>query len=223
MRTSTSAGVAAALLLSLAACTLPGAGSGSSPPPPSTTTATSPDQAPSSASTSASATASPGGGSPSTAAPTPAGTVQPAGPDQLGEVVATRTGSKDGSKIQLQLHPVLRDGSTAHVNVVLESEDPVEDRIQIGTMFSDGDREAADSTGFSVDGFQLVDGKNSKLHLVASDGAGHCLCTRSTESVFLRAGAPLILSATFAAPPVDVAAVDVRIPGFGTVRGVPVQ
>ena len=81
----------------------------------------------------------------------------------------------------------------------------------------------SDSTGDAADGLQLVDGKNAKLYLVASDGQGRCLCSRNLSNLFLDYGNPVPLSASFAAPPADITAVQVRIPGFGTVKNVPVQ
>ena len=74
-----------------------------------------------------------------------------------------------------------------------------------------------------MDGIQLVDGKHSKLYLVASDGDGTCLCSRGLSAVFLDSGEPLLLSATYAAPPADVTAVDVRVPNFGIITNVPVS
>ena len=90
-------------------------------------------------------------------------------------------------------------------------------------MLSDEDYGSSDNTGLAADGLSLVDVKNSKLYLVASDGAGTCLCSRGLSGVFLSRNLPAIFSATFAAPPADITTVDMRIPTFGTVRNVPVQ
>ena len=87
--------------------------------------------------------------------------------------------------------------------------------VQIAGLLSDSDNTASDATGDAADGLQLVDGKNAKVYLVASDGKGRCLCTRSLNSLFLDPGYPVVLSATFAAPPADVTAIQVRIPHFG--------
>ena len=75
----------------------------------------------------------------------------------------------------------------------------------------------------AADGLRLVDGKNAKLYLVASDGNGTCVCTGDLNGVFLEDDVPQLFSATFAAPPGDLTTVDVRVPTFGTVKGVPVQ
>jgi hypothetical protein len=226
MRTAAAASLTAVLFASLTACSLPGSEPATSPPaaePPASAPAEPSGSAPAATAAGSPAASAPASTTSSPAAPSPASPDQSAGADQLGEVVATRTGSKDGSSIELQLHPVLRNGSTAHVNLVLTTDASKEDRIQLVGLFSDGDSRASDRTSWAADGIQLVDGKNAKLHLVASDGDGQCLCSRNLVATFLEAGAPLVISATFAAPAADVADVDVRIPGFGVVRGVPVQ
>ena len=122
----------------------------------------------------------------------------------------------------MQLSPVRRDGAVSHLNFTLSL--PVtEQQAQLSTALGDGDGKAADSTYDTVDGVQLVDGKNSKLYLAASDGKGSCLCSRGLSSVFLRDDVPVLFTVTYAAPPADVTAVDVVMPRFGTVEGVPVQ
>ena len=137
--------------------------------------------------------------------------------------MATRTSANDGKKMTLTLYPLQRDGRTSHLNFTLTSPGSKADRIQIAQLLSDKNYSSIDSTAFAADGLQLIDGKNAKLYLVASDGKGQCLCARGLEGVFLQGSAPVLFSATFAAPPADVMQVDVRIPSFGTVKSVPVQ
>ena len=155
--------------------------------------------------------------------PTPADPSQPSAPDQLGDPVVTRTSAADGEKVELALYPVVRDDRVSHVNMVLSVPDEDADRVQVASLLADGDYSAGDTTGDTADGLQLVDGKNAKLYLVASDGKGRCLCSRNLNSMFLDYGNPVLLSASFAAPPADVTAIQVRIPNFGTVKNVPVQ
>jgi len=155
--------------------------------------------------------------------PTPADPDQPAGPDQLGDPVITRTSAVDGEKVRLTLYPVVRDGSVSHLTLVLSAPEEDAERVQIGQLLSDANTTTSDTTGDAADGLQLVDGKNAKLYLVASDGKGRCLCSRNLSNLFLDYGNPVLLSAAFAAPPADVNAVQVRIPHFGTVKNVPVQ
>ena len=205
MRRRTVLGLVIALVLCAAGC-----GLGETPPAVPPTTAPSNDP---SASSDPSASIQ----------PTPADPSQPSAPDQLGNPVVTRTSAADGEKVQLALYPVVRDDRVSHINMVLSVLDEDADRVQVSSLLADGDYSAGDTTGDTTDGLQLVDGKNAKLYLVASDGKGRCLCSRSLNSMFLDYGNPMLLSASFAAPPADVTAIDVRIPNFGTVKNVPVQ
>lgn len=155
--------------------------------------------------------------------PTPADPSQSGGPDQFGQPVVTRTSVADGEKVQLTLYPVVRDGRVAYVNLVLSVPDEDAKSVQIGQLLGDANNAASDASGDTADGLQLVDGKNAKLYLVASDGKGQCLCSRNLSNLFLDYGNPVPLSASFAAPPADITAIQVRIPNFGTVKNVPVQ
>ncbi|SEP82256.1 hypothetical protein [Microlunatus flavus] len=211
MQTSVHARLAAAALATLALTAGCGVlGGGSSP-----STAPAPSDPPAS---SAGAPASP-----TEAQPSPADPSASAGTDQLGQPFATREGGFDGQKVRVRLYPVLREGTVSHVNLVLSSPATGSDHVQVAEMLSDHNADAGDKDPFAADGLTLVDGKNAKLYLVASDGAGTCLCSKGFSSVFLEDDAPLLVSATFAAPPADVTTVDVRIPTFGTVKGVPLQ
>ena len=78
--------------------------------------------------------------------------------------------------------------------------EPTKGQFQVADTFGDKNYSSSDFSGHTVDGIQLVDGKHSKLYLVASDGDGDCLCSRGLSSVFLDGGEPLLLSATYAAP-----------------------
>ncbi|MFF3438746.1 hypothetical protein [Streptosporangium sp. NPDC002721] len=71
----------------------------------------------------------------------------------------------------------------------------------------------------TVDGVHLVDTKNAKKHLVATDADGKCLC--SSGLVTIDRDRSVVFSATFAAPPADVNAMDVFIPLAGTFTDVP--
>lgn len=224
MRRTTAAGLTAMLLLAGAGCGALGGGSDtpSAEPPASLAPSASQQSAPgtpSSGAQTSAGTVSPGAtGVPAvTPSPVPADPSATAGGDQLGEVVATRTSSKSGQPVTMTLYPVLRDGATAHVNLALSSPVDDDDRVQIASMLSDGDSDSSDRSVWAADGLQLVDGVNSKVHLVASTGQGECLCSRELQGVFLAVDAPVLFSATFAAPPPDVTSVDVRVPGFGTV------
>jgi len=225
MRSAAAVSLVAVLALSAASCSLPGSGGGDDPAataPPAGAPASEPAaSAPASA---ASPAASTPPADPTAAAPTPADPNQPPAGDQLGQVVATRTSASDGDKVVLRLYPVQRDQTTSHVNLTLSSGSASStDSVSINQMLSDGNSSSSDKSPWTADGLQLVDGKNSKLYLVASDGQGQCVCSRELIAVRLKNGAPVLISGTFAAPPADVTSVDVRIPSFGVVKNVPVQ
>ena len=203
MHPRTVLGLVIALVLAAAGCSL-----GDPPPAVPTTSA---------------ASSTPSSDPSASIQPTPADPSQPSAPDQLGDPVVTRTSAADGEKVELALYPVVRDGRVSHVNMVLSVPDEDADRVQVSSLLADGDYSAGDTTGDTADGLQLVDGKNAKLYLVASDGKGRCVCSRNLNSMFLDYGNPMLLSASFAAPPTDVTAIHVRIPNFGTVKNVPVQ
>ena len=205
--------VALAALVLAAGCSLPGVGGGSS-----TSSAPDPSEPPASSPTSAGTAAA----SPPAGQPTPADHGAPSGAAPLGEVFATRTSAMGGVKVTLQLYPLQRDGSVSHLNLTLSA--PATGTAgQVTQLLSDSNPKAGDSESDAADGIQLVDGKNSKLYLVASDGNGTCLCSRSLGRTFLEDDLPVLVTATFAAPPADVGTVDVVVPSFGTVKGVPVQ
>lgn len=227
MRTSTTVALVAMLTLTGAGCTLPGVG-GSSSPPPAAPSASAPASAPASAESTgtvpsaSSAASSPTDTGSAASDPTPADPSQPSAGDQLGRVVARRTSATNGRTLTLNLYGVERNGATSHVNFTASSPATGGGQGQVTDLFSDGNFTSIDKEGDAADGLQLVDGKNAKLYLVASDGRGQCLCSRNLSNVFLRNNLPVLFSATFAAPPAGVTQVDVRIPNFGTVKNVPV-
>lgn len=67
---------------------------------------------------------------------------------------------------------------------------------------------------------ELVDAANGRVHRVARDASGGCVCSDPDPALVLRPGDTVELSATFAAPPEDVRAMDVRVPLAGTFTGV---
>ncbi|QUX28012.1 hypothetical protein KGD83_22490 [Nocardiopsis akebiae] len=69
---------------------------------------------------------------------------------------------------------------------------------------------------------ELVDAANGGVHRVARDSSGGCVCSDPDPALVLRPGDSVELSATFAAPPEEVRAMDVRVPLAGTFTGVSV-
>ena len=159
-------------------------------------------------------------GSPSSAGQTPAPTVGTPSAQPSAQVVATRTSTDEGVPLTIELYPLVRNGNLTELNLTLRADS--EDKYQVADIFADNNYQSSDFSGHTVDGIQLVDGKNSKLYLVASDGKGNCLCSRGLASVFIADNEPVLLSATYAAPPPDVTEMSVRIPSFGVITNVPV-
>jgi hypothetical protein len=95
----------------------------------------------------------------------------------------------------------------------------------LGWQVSDffGDTGAPGGTGLAVNGVYLLDTKNNKRHLVATDSNGRCVCSSNLAATFVQTGQTVVLSATFAAPPGDVGSVHVHVPHAGTFRDVPVR
>ncbi|MDT0327480.1 hypothetical protein [Nocardiopsis lambiniae] len=72
-----------------------------------------------------------------------------------------------------------------------------------------------------LDESELIDTEHHRVHRVARDRDGVCLCSRVEEAP-LSMDHVMVLSATFAAPPREVTEMNVRLPLGGTFTGVPV-
>ena len=150
--------------------------------------------------------------------------------DEAGDALASREGQIDGDAVRLDITELRRSGSTTALTFELTVGEPRagedEPSAQVGTTFDDGVGEATGGKGqdsFTLDGVSLVDAENRKRHLVARDSEGVCVCDGGLSGTFVKPGAPVVLSATFGAPPADVDAVDVVIPKFGTFKDVPLS
>ena len=164
---------------------------------------------------------------PPTTAAAPATTTAPAAPAPQEEVLASRDGSIDGDPIKADILELRRTGGTVALSVRF-SYTGQEDNAsaQIGQDLSNGvNDKQADGSGdpFTFDGPSLIDGQNSKRHLVARDSTNACVCDSGLSSKFVKPDAPVILSAVFGAPPSDVTKMGVQIPQFGTFADVPLS
>lgn len=143
-------------------------------------------------------------------------------------MLASRTGSVGGKEVRLELLELARSGETTALTLRLTLTGE-EGSAQIADTFNDGitqessaeDANEADVGRTELDGVYLVDGKNRKKYLVGRDENGLCACDSGLSGVFIKPDAPVVLSATFGAPPADVEAVNVFIPSFGTFKDVP--
>lgn len=148
---------------------------------------------------------------------------QPASPapdgGELGAPVATRTSGVESGNMKFELFQPKRRNGAVYLTVRLTA---VGKRARVWYALSDSNREAGDAENHAPDGFQLIDGKNKKIYLVAHDGAGHCFCApRDLGADMREPGVPVLVSATFAAPPEDVKTVDIQVPTFGMFVDVP--
>jgi hypothetical protein len=141
------------------------------------------------------------------------------------QAIATRSGSMDQKPVTLEIVELKRSGGTSALTFRVSARAGASG-AQVAQTFDDGLsqklKDATDS-GDTLDGISLVDSKNRKRYLVGRDANGHCVCDSNLSNAFANEDAPVILSATFAAPPPDVSAMDVVVPKFGTFKDVPVS
>jgi hypothetical protein len=140
--------------------------------------------------------------------------------------LATRDGGIDGKPAALAILTLKRSGQTVELTIAVSTTST--SQVQIGEAFDDGIGETVGGGStvaglFTMDGVYLVDTTNAKKYPVGRDPSGQCLCETNLNNAFVTAGAPLVLSATFGAPPPTVSRVNVSIPNFGTFVNVPLS
>lgn len=135
--------------------------------------------------------------------------------------LATRDASDNGNQVRIALTSLAREGELATLNFRATALSTRHTAWQVGGFF--GDLKGSGGSSLAANGLYLIDTKNKKKHLVAADAGGGCVCSTNLSATFVRAGQSVVLSATFAAPPPDVTAVDVFVPNVGTFRNVPIS
>lgn len=158
----------------------------------------------------------------------PASTTGARAPASTGPVLASRDGLVDKQPVTLQIAELKRSGSTTALTLRVQEGPGAGTTAQVAETFDDGlfEKQTGNgatsiSGGSSLDGVFLIDAKNRKKYLVGRDPTGACACESNLSTAFVGKSAPLLLSATFGAPPADVRAVDVFVPHFGTFKDVP--
>lgn len=146
--------------------------------------------------------------------------------------LAGSQGQIDDDPVRLDIVELKRSGQTTaltlRLTIVGEGGSDSAISAQVASTFDDGIFQSVRggtsiSGGGSMDGISLIDSRNGKRYLVARDERGECVCDTDLSSAFVEPQSPLLLSATFGAPPSDVDAVDVVIPRFGTFKDVPLS
>ncbi len=174
-----------------------------------------------------SARASAASAPPTSAPPTPQPSlgVTPEPGADLGAPVAVRQAGKDGFRARIEVFPLVRSGRTVLANVRLTATGSTRgtDDVPLWIWFSDGNNKSVDFGNDAADGVQLIDGRNAKVHLPASDGKGTCLCPTSLFPDRLAVGHSMVFSFAYTAPPEDVASMDLVAPTFGTIARVPIR
>jgi hypothetical protein len=146
---------------------------------------------------------------------------EPMPPDR---VIASREGRIDGEPIRLAITQLERQGSTTSLGIRLTTNSGysayIRDALDDGAVQPIRDSDSVEN-GDSVDGIYLIERTRAQKYLVARDPDNRCICDSGLDDESLNVGAPLNLSATYAAPPASVQAVDVVVPHFGTFANVP--
>jgi hypothetical protein len=139
--------------------------------------------------------------------------------------VRDRRRAREGWSLRLDVYPITRSERTVTANYRLTAVRGPADRenFYVNQLFSDGNTKSVDNSFWAADGVQVIDGKNAKVHLPASDGNGQCMCPRNLGSVKLQQGHSILFSGVYAAPPPDVTTMDMTVPTFGTVARVPLR
>jgi hypothetical protein len=146
-----------------------------------------------------------------------------------GEVLGTSRAELPATPIDERTVPVRMDvirlerhGDLVELTLRVSNEAPAEGDdppgFAINDMFGDG------LAAYDASGIGLVDGDAQKLYLPVLDSDGTCLCTNDFGSSDIAAGGGTrTISATYGGVPDDVEALDVQVPSFPTIAGVPVR
>lgn len=152
-----------------------------------------------------------GGGS---ADPVNAGKVE-AGEEEARETLASQDVQTLGTDLHIAVHDLVRGAETVELTFsITNTGDDTSNRFKrwLG--------QGVDSTNGDISDVTLVDSANGKVHLVAEDNDGKCVCSTYSTTGKFASGDSVLYSATFGTPPEDVETMDVRIPNAGTFNNV---
>jgi glucose/arabinose dehydrogenase len=142
-------------------------------------------------------------------------------------VLASANSTVDDDPARIEIVSLHRAGQVVEMTLRLVNLRPksFDESMQVGNVFDDNLTyfNGTADPGDTLDGIYLVDGQLGKKYLVAHDSAGQPLTDTALGGTFIQPGQSAILSATLAAPPTTVTSIDVFIPHFGTLKGVPID
>jgi hypothetical protein len=125
-----------------------------------------------------------------------------------------------GIPIRIDVSRLERHGDLVELTLELTNEAPNEgsDPPEFGIYSTFGDGSSYDARGIG-----LVDGDAQKLYLPVLDSNDTCLCTNDIGGNDVAPTSSRTITATYGGVPDDVDALDVQVPSFPTITGVPIQ
>jgi hypothetical protein len=123
--------------------------------------------------------------------------------------------------VRIDVTRLERHGDLVELTLAVTNEAPAEGDdppgFSINTQFGDT------LTSYDASAIGLVDGDAQKRYLPVLDSEGTCLCTNDFGSYDIPAGGSHTISATYGGVPDDVEVLDVQVPTFPTIAGVPIR
>ena len=144
------------------------------------------------------------------------------------EILGTSTGQHptdplDSTPVPLRIDVtgLERNGDLVELTFVMTNEaDPSTPGFEPYSVFSDP---RTGDGAYAISGTSLIDGEGQKAYLTVLDSEGTCLCTGGMSGVSIPGGGSMQMSATFGGLPESLESVDVSVPGFAPVTGVPID
>lgn len=145
-----------------------------------------------------------------------------------GEVIGTAKATPESAAggldpMRIDVLRLERDGRLVQLDIALVNEG--DDTFTIGNAFADRTNEDPRGEIFEyrsdASNIGLVDGAAQKVYLPVLDSERACLCSSALGSTQVKAGETFHLVATYGGVPDAVDALDVSVPGFPVITGVP--
>lgn len=153
-------------------------------------------------------------------APAPSTSTATADAPDTSTAAARTTLHLEGADVEVDVLPLVRTGEHVVLTLDLTRADTGGDAALLSLAFG-GTPQAIGMDFPSLAGLRLVDLERDVVHTVATDAAGDTVTT-GEDYVALDPGATLRLQTVYAAPPADVDALGVFVPGGPYVADVPV-